>query len=197
MKERKMPTRRVTFALALATAILAAAQATIAIDVKTEFDKAFDFTHTATWGWNLKGAGDVIMARGADDDPIGMKKSAEPVIMAAVATEMERRGLRLHPDAPDVRVTYYLVLATGANAQVVGQFLPSTVAWALPPFTAQTQSLEITDHGSLVLDLSADTMIVWRGIARANIKTGEKRQRREELLREAVRDLLKKFPPKP
>ena len=190
-----MPIRRAMFALALAAAVLVAARTVSAIDVKVEYDKAFDFKRAGTWGWNTKGAGDVIMARGADDDPVGMKKSAEPVIISAVASEMERRGLRVHPDAPDVRVTYYLVLATGANAQVVGQFLPSTVAWALPPFAAQTQSLEITDHGSLVLDIGTEKMIVWRGIARANIKPGEKRERREELLREAVRDLLKKFPP--
>ena len=188
-----MPIRRALFALALAA--LVAAPTVHAIDVKVEFDKAFDFTRAGTWGWNEHGAGDVIMARGTDDDPIGMKKSAEPVIISAVTSEMERRGLQVHPDAPDVRVTYYLVLATGANAQVVGQFLPSTVAWALPPFAAQTQSLQITDHGSLVLDISADKMIVWRGLARANIKPGEKRERREQLLREAVRDLLKKFPP--
>ena len=188
-----MPIRRALFALALAA--LVAAPTVYAIDVKVEFDKAFDFTRAGTWGWNPNGAGDVIMARGTDDDPIEMKKSAEPVIISAVTSEMERRGLQVHPDAPDVRVTYYLVLATGANAQVVGQFLPATVAWALPPFAAQTQSLQITDHGSLVLDISADKTIVWRGLARANIKPGEKRERREQLLREAVRDLLKKFPP--
>jgi hypothetical protein len=79
----------------------------------------------------------------------------------------------------------------------VGQFLPATSAWALPPFAAQTQSLEITDQGSLVLDISDGNAIVWRGIARAKIKIGEKRERREELLREAIRDLLKRFPPKP
>ena len=189
--------RRRTFMLAVATALSLTVETAIAIDVKTGFDKAFDFARARTWGWNPKGAGDVVMARGIDDDPVAMKKAAEPIIMSAVTAEMERRGLTLRADAPDVSVTYYLALATGANAQVVGQFLPSTVAWALPPFEAQTQSLEVTDKGSLVLDISSDKAIVWRGIANANIKMGEKRERREALLREAVHDLLEKFPPKP
>jgi hypothetical protein len=66
-----------------------------------------------------------------------------------------------------------------------------------PLFSTPTQSLEIIDRGSLVLDVSANKMVVWRGAAKAKIKTDEKRERREALLREAVRDLLKKFPPKP
>ena len=71
-----MSIRRAMFAMAMTSAVLVGASIVNAIDVKVEFDKAFDFTRAGTWGWNSKGAGDVIMARGLDDDPIGMKKSA-------------------------------------------------------------------------------------------------------------------------
>jgi len=50
--------------------------------------------------------------------------------------------------------------------------------------------------GSLVLDLTAQDVVVWRGVAQAKIKLGEDTDKRTALLREAVRDLLKRFPPK-
>jgi Domain of unknown function (DUF4136) len=52
------------------------------------------------------------------------------------------------------------------------------------------------NHGALVLDMTAKNVIVWRGVADAKIKRETENPKREELIREAVRDLLKKFPPK-
>jgi hypothetical protein len=52
------------------------------------------------------------------------------------------------------------------------------------------------NHGSLVLDMTARDVIVWRGVANAKIKRETEDPNREELIREAVRDLLKSFPPK-
>jgi hypothetical protein len=37
---------------------------------------------------------------------------------------------------------------------------------------------------------------VWRGVAQAKIKFGIDAKKRESLLREAVHDLLRRFPPK-
>ena len=168
----------------------------MAIDVTVAFDKTFDFTSAHTWGWQSDGAGDVKMARSTDDDPAAMKKAAEPVIVAAVMTEMDRRGLQFRAEGPDVHVTYYLLLTAGTSAQEMGQFLPAVTGWGLPPFAPATQSLEMMNHGSLVLDVSDGKMVVWRGLAKAKLKFGEQPARREAVLRDAVRDLLKKFPPK-
>jgi hypothetical protein len=52
------------------------------------------------------------------------------------------------------------------------------------------------NYRSLVLDMTAKDVIVWRGVANAKIKREGEQPKREELIREAVRDLLKKFPPK-
>jgi hypothetical protein len=191
-----LPRRPATFIPAVVTGIVLAVQTAMAIDVKVGFEKAFDFTRTRTWAWHPDGAGDVRMARSVDDDPVAMKEAAEPVILSAVMTEMDRRGLQFRADAPDVFVTYYLLLTTGTSTQELGQFLPATTAWGLPPFAPATQSLEMMNQGSFVIDVSARQMVVWRGVARAKIKFGEEPARREALLREAIRDLLKKFPPK-
>ena len=166
------------------------------VDVRVEHDKAFDFRPVRTWGWSPKGAGDVIMARTQEDDPAAMKQRFEPVILQAVAAEMTRRGLKEVAANPDVTVTYYVLLTTSMSSQTVGQFLPATAAWGLPVFPPATQSLQVMNKGSLVLDLSAKDTVVWRGVAQAEIEPGTEIKKREALLREGVRDLLRRYPPK-
>jgi hypothetical protein len=166
------------------------------VDVRAEFDKKFDFANVRTWAWNPEGAGQVKMARTPDDDPESVRKRAEPIIRESVEAELTRRKLQLTDTTPDLRLTYYLLLTIGSSSQTLGQFLPPIAEWGLPPFTPQTQSLTVAEQGSLVLDVSANDRVVWRGIAQAKMKIGEEPTRREARLREAVRDLLKRFPPK-
>ena len=113
-----------------------------------------------------------------------------------VQAEMAKHGLTPGGGTPDLTVTYYLLLSTTMSAQTMGQFLPSTVAWGLPPFDQATQSIKMMNRGSLVLDLSKGGTVVWRGLAQADIKFDADARKRESLLREAVRDLLAKYPVK-
>jgi hypothetical protein len=180
--------------LAIVIALAWAAPAVLAIDVKIDHDKTFDFKGAQTWTWSAK-PGDVKMARTQEDDPEAMRTIAEPVIMSAVANELTRRGMKQAPGAP-LAVTYYLLLSIEASSQTLGQFLPAVTQWGVPPYAPATQSLEMMNHGSLVLDMTARDVIVWRGVANAKIKRETEEPKREELIREAVRDLLKSFPPK-
>ena len=167
-------------------------------DVKTraDFDKAFDFKQVRTWEWNPGGAGKVMVARTPDDDPEVIKRRAEPYIIEAVNAEMPRRGLKLATESGDLAVTYYLLLTVGAAAQTMGQFLPPVSAWGIPPFSPSTSSLEVIEQGSIVLDLSAKGQVVWRGVAQAKIQMGLEQEKRVALIREAVREVLKRYPPK-
>ena len=183
--------------LTIATALVLAMHVGLeGVDVKVEHDKTFDFRPVKTWTWNPQGAGRVVMSRTQEDDPEAMKRKAEPVIMDAVTKETTARGLKRAESQPDLTLTYYLLLSTGTSAQTIGQFLPATTAWGLPPFNQATQSLEVMNHGSLVLDLSARDTVVWRGVAQAKISFDIDDKKRESLLREGVRDLLKRYPPK-
>jgi hypothetical protein len=125
-----------------------------------------------------------------------MKKRAEPIVLEAVAAEMPRRGMTRADADPHVTVRYFLLLSTNMSAQTIGQFLPGTTAWAVPPFAQATQSLEMQNQGSLVLDISANGEVVWRGVAQTNIKLDATEDKRASLIREGVRDLLRRFPPK-
>lgn len=174
--------------------VLGVATVSAKLDVKVEHDKTFDFKPVKTWAWD-KDPGGVRMARTALDDPEAMRKKAEPIIYDAVATEMKARGLEQATGTPDVNVTYYLLLSTNLSAQTMGQFLPATTAWGLPPFPPATQALKMMNTGSLVLDLGANGKVVWRGVAQAKLKIDADNKQRESLLREAVRDMLRRFPP--
>ena len=183
--------------LALATAMALVLHVDVeGIDVQVEHDKAFNFKPVRTWAWAPEGPGNVRMARTPDADPDAMKRKAEPVILDAVATEMMRLRLQRVESQPELTLAYFLLLTTGATTQTLGQFLPATTAWGLPPFAPATQSMQMMNRGSLVLDLSAKGVVVWRGVAQAGIAFDADDKKREALLREGVRDLLQRYPPK-
>jgi hypothetical protein len=169
-----------------------------AVKVRTQFTKSFDFSKARTWSWHEGGPGEVKMARTADDDPEVVRKRAEPVVMEAVAAELPQRGLTAAAPGTesDLKVKYYVLITLGTDAQVIGQFLPAVSAWGLPPFAAATQSYTVIEQGSLVLDLSANKEVVWRGIGQAELKPGQSQEKRTALIREGVREILKRYPPK-
>jgi hypothetical protein len=175
---------------------LLAPEAIARVKVTVNFDKAFDFKSMKTWGWGPDGPGSVMMARTANDNPDAMKKAAEPLIVEAITKEMAARALVQSSSAPDLVVTYYLLLSNSMSSQTMGQFLPATSAWGLPFFPQATQSLEYVDQGSLVIDLAANKTVVWRGVAHAKIKPDTAYKKREGLIREGVRDLMRRYPTK-
>ena len=183
----------VALAVGLALAIQGVAAA---VKTSADFDKAFDFTQAKTWGWNPKGAGDVIMARTPEDDAATVKPRAEPIILSAVAAEMPKRGLTLATATPDLVLTYYLLLTVNMSRQTMGQFLPPVAAWGIPPFAPATTAINAMEQGSLVLDLSAKGQVVWRGLGEAEINWTLNDNQRTALLREAVQKILERYPPK-
>ena len=191
---------RTTTALLTACAIAGlAGHLTAAVKVKTQFTKSFDFTKAKTWSWHEGGPGEVKMALTADDNPELVRQRAEPIIMEAVGATLPQRGLAAAASgAPsDVKIKYYVLITLGTDAQTIGQFLPAVTAWGLPPFSGATQSYSVIERGSLVLDISANKEVVWRGIGQAELKPGQTQEKRAALIRAAVADILKKYPPKP
>ena len=187
---------RLTLLAIAVGAALAAQSVAAAVKVRTDFKKAFDFKQAHTWAWNPSGEGHVVVARTSKDDPEAVKRLAEPYVLKAVDAEMPRRGLTVATGKPDLILTYYLLLTIGSSAQTMGQFLPATTQWGVPPFAPGTQSLEFIEQGSLVLDFSANGEVVWRGVGEAQIKTDLSTEKRAALIGEAVKKILEKYPPK-
>ena len=191
-KSSKLPIWIAAAALALGLPTILTAR----VKVHVNYDKKFDFKPARTWAWNPSGPGEVRMARTADDDKEAARKMAEPILLEGIPSELAKRGLTEAKGKPDLTVTYYLLLTAGVDAQVMGQFLSATPEWGLPPFAPATQSFKATNNGALVIDFHAQNDIVWRGVAQAQLDPGIDRKKRESVLREAIRDLIKRFPPK-
>jgi len=168
------------------------------IKVKAEPDPTYDFSTVRTWAWDAEG--DVIMARTPTDDPVALKARLDPLIRKYVAAEMAKRGLAAATATPpDVHLHYYVLVTVASSGQEMGQFLPAVPYWGLPPFAPATQSLNIVTRGSLVLDamqpgLVGDRKVVWRGIAESTVEEGTTDAKREERIREASAELVKRFP---
>jgi hypothetical protein len=179
----------------LGGALLGAAK----ISVRAEGDKTFDFASARTWAWDMPTPGKVIMMRAADDDPEAVRKRLEPTVMEAVGAALQSRGLqRASASPPDLKITYYVVVKLSAGTQEAGQFLPATTFWGLPPFAPAATSFKAVQEGSLVIDMvaSAKDAVVWRGIAETEVDPSKTEDQRKERIREGVRKLLEKYPPK-
>ena len=156
------------------------------IKTRAESDPQFSFAGVRTWAWTPAGAGDVYVARTSTDDPAPVKKRVDPLIVAAVGKEA----------APDITFHYYVLVTIGMNAQVFGQFLPAVPEWGVPPFTAGTQSLDIVTRGSIVLDAFSTKLnrVVWRGVAQTDLDYAPTDAQREQVIRDAAHELIKRLP---
>jgi hypothetical protein len=180
-------------------AALVAAPALARVKVKADYDRTFDFTTLKTWSWPSDSPGDVKMALTKDDNPEEIRRRFEPTLLASVERSLAKKGfVKAAAGQPaDFLMMYFVLISTNQSAQTMGQFLPGSVAWGLPPFEARTQSLKIFEQGSLVLDVMTPTkQPIWRGLAQAEMHRDRPQPEREKRLGEAIDDLLKQFPPK-
>jgi Domain of unknown function (DUF4136) len=183
----------------LSLVALATLSLTARVKVQSDFDPNADFSKLKVWAWPSGGPGQMKMALTKDDDPEVLRKRFEPVIVAAVEDALAKKGFQKASagQPADFLVAYFGLLSLNTSAQVMGQFLPGTMEWGIPPFEGRTQSLKIYEQGSLVLDaMTPESKPMWRGIARAEVHRERPDAERDKNLRAAVNDLVKEFPPK-
>jgi hypothetical protein len=178
---------------------LAATVTVFAVKIETNRDKKFDFSRLKTWDWSPAGPGDVKVWLTAQSKSEPAKREYEPVILRAAEDALTRRGYtKASGGAPDFFLTYYVLITAGTDSHDIGQFLPATVAWGLPPFTAQTQSLRVYPQGTLVFDVASPTKdaIVWRAVAQAEVELQRTSEQRAARLTQVINEVLAKLPRK-
>ncbi len=191
----------VCVAVAVAVTALSTTDAVLAAktDISIDFDRKFSFAGLRTWAWHPDGSGDVRLAISASDDPKRVAARVDPIIVPAVERElMGRTFTQTTADRADLYVHYYVLAAVNQSAQYMGQFAAPVPQWGLPPFTPSTTALSIYPVGTLIIDITspAPRAIVWRGSASREIDIQRPDDERRKVLERAVRDLLKRFPPK-
>jgi hypothetical protein len=186
-------------AIVLAAAVAAGAVTSISakVKVRVQRDKVYDFGTVRTYAWHPTGAGDVKILQANQEDAGRIREQLDPVIRQSVEQELAGRGLKPAVDGEaDVYVNYYLLIGAGSSSQYMGQFVGNAPEWGLPPFDAGTTSLKIYEQGSLILDLSSRVQksVIWRGTAQAEIDRTREAAARHERIRNAVREMLQKYP---
>lgn len=191
--------RRLIVAIALIAAAWTAQIAAAKLKSRADFDKTFDFTKVQTWAWDAAGPGEVKLARSSEDDPEVVRRRIEPTLVAAVEKEVTGRGLKkLATGVPDIRLHYYVLVTVGFATQTAGQFLPTVTEWGIPPYVPATTAFDIVQRGAIVLDVVSTQVshVVWRGIAEGDIDKIKNDSERDEMIRDGVKDLVKKLPTK-
>lgn len=167
--------------------------------IQAQRNETFNFATLKTWAWNPGKPGDVKVWLTAESKSEPVQRQYEPMIMRVVEEELTRRGYtKASGTTPDFTVTYWVLITAGTSAQQMGQFLPATTEWALPPFTAQTQAFHMYPLGTLVLDVGAPDAdhIVWRAVAQAEVELQKSDEKREATLKRIVKDVFAKLPRK-
>ena len=178
---------------------LAAAVVQAGVKVRADFDKDYDFSKVRTFGWDAAGAGEVKLLMKEGGDPEQIRARWEPTIKDAVERELTKRGLvPATTGTPDIVMHYYFLSGPNSESQFRGQFVGAVPPWGLPDFEMTTTSFKIFEQGTLVLDFidGPKRQIVWRGVAEAEVNRQNSPAKRDQRLREAVGELLKKYPPK-
>jgi hypothetical protein len=193
-------TRSLRTAVITVMAALVAAVALADIDVQVEHNPVFDFSTLKTWTMHPTATGNAVKIISPDDDSADIKQKFQTRILPIVQDGLVRRGFpKASSGEPDFYVTCYVIVTAGQSSQVMGQFLSPVPEWGLPYFAPSTSALTVFPKGSLILDISSRVKneVVWRGVAQAELKWDDTDAKREQHVRDAVQQLLKKFPPKP
>jgi hypothetical protein len=151
------------------------------ISVRTDYDRAFDFSSYETFGWLPKSempAGDPAVRSGF----VGKR------IVGSVEAELEAKGYR-RDARPDFLLSWFVVVRERTQVVERGHSYGRRRYGGYREIDVRTQQV-----GSLVLDVidAGQKELVWRGTASAVVGDPEGS---EERIREAVGKLLAGFPP--
>lgn len=178
------------FAIAL---LVVAVTATVAQDVRYDYDKDKDFSKYKSYKW--------VSIKGADQpDELTGKR-----IMAAVDAELATKGLtKTDGETADVYIAYQTAIGTEK------QFTSYNTGWGYGPgwgggwygggmsSTTTYGSTSTVYVGQLDLSLydPATKQLVWRGVASKTLDPKANPEKKEKNIGKAVKKLLKNYPPK-
>jgi hypothetical protein len=158
-------------------------------DVRTgyAYDKSADFSGLATYSW--VGRKDVEMSA-----------PNHHVIVAAIRSELETKGLQTVDLVPDLYVTYFADQdeQVRVNIRRRGYSYGTDWYWAGGlQLTLGGSATEVRtfEEGSLVVDIysAATNQLIWRGVATATV--GQDPGKMAQVVRRAVSKLLESYPP--
>jgi hypothetical protein len=127
----------------------------------------------------------------------------EARVQAAVDKQLQAQGYQKVSQNPDFRIGWHGAIDQKLDVQTVDHYYgyawdPWYSPFYMSPSVPETRVREYQE-GTLILDFvdAASKKLVWRGTAQAELRQSASASKRQERLEEAVRGILKDFPPKP
>jgi hypothetical protein len=170
------------------------ATATLAQDVRYDFDKDKDFSKYKTYKW--------VPIKGADQpDDLTAKKVTD-----AIDTELATKGFsKTDSDTADLYIGYQTALGSEKQFTSYSTDWGYGGGWGRGWYGGGMGSSTTYGSTSTVyvgqLDVSiydsAQKQLVWRGVATKTLDPKAKPEKKEKNIAKAVQKLLKNFPPKP
>ena len=150
-------------------------------DVRHDYDKQIDFQKLKMYDW-------MPIPEGLDLNTLVIQR-----VKQAIALELAAKGLVKAPSKPDFLIVQHISTKEIIEVYNWGYGYGSYVGYWGSGGVA-TNSYE---EGTLVLDfVDAETkLLIWRGSAKAEIETVDSPEENRELIKKAVREILKKYPP--
>jgi hypothetical protein len=126
-------------------------------------------------------------------------------IVAAIDTELAAKGFTKTEANPDVFVVYHVAFDTQKDISTYssgygGGYGPYGWGWGGGGWSGGTTSTQVRDIvvGTLVIDIAdaRKAELAWRGMGVREVQTQAKPERRDKSINDAVKKILKNYPPK-
>lgn len=179
--------------------VIPALSACTGLQVSSDYDSGADFTVLRGYDW-LAPAKTAPGAPGIACDQLEATRVRE-----IVEAQLARKGYVRDRQHPDFLVACQLVVEDRVSVTHVNELYGYGPEWGNPyrrnirHYSPQGEVAMVSEYrqGTLLLDIlsAADRRLIWRGTATGEVYPGLNREARERRLREAVEQVLARFPP--
>ena len=183
-------TRGFSGALALMGGLLLVLPGCSTFRVTTDYDPEANFQELKSYAWLAK-------IRKPSDDPRLHNSLVDGRVRAAVDRELAAKGYsKAGTSSADFLVTYYLGLEKKINIHTIH----SSYGYGYRGWYGGYGGATLVDQyeeGSLLLDIldSEGGDLLWRGTARARVRSSNSPEERQRRINNAVAEILSRFPP--
>lgn len=149
--------------------------------VSYDYDRSIDFINLKTYNW-------LPVPENAEINALDENR-----IKNSVNIELQGKDLRMSADNPDFLIAEHLAKKDRVNVTNWGySYGPHARYWGANEVTVYQY-----EEGTLILDfVDAETKnLIWRGSAKADLGNAKTPEKRDVLIREAVKEILHNFPP--
>jgi len=160
--------------------------------VRYAYHGGTDFARMKTYAWMPEAA----PPAGETDEAAANRCARDEHIRAAVDEGLARKGLRRVSADPDVLVTFHVTVEERIDVDDWGYTYAARKRYRNPKGFGMVEVAQY-EKGTLILDLvdPGTRELVWRGEAQGGLNPERTQKQGAKLCDEAVKKVLKKFPP--